>query len=102
MYPEDYEIVWSGGPLLPPRRSKPPRWWTMGNRAVGSAEDQAADPNEAKRLKESMRPKRQYNRKKHGTVYHRPVDPTGQPEAAGNGDRGQPAEPLSAHATHQE
>ena len=57
-YPEDFEIIFDGGPLLPPRRSKPPRWWTMGGHVAVTE----PDPTEATRLREATRPKRAYTR----------------------------------------
>ena len=59
-YLDHFDIVWTGTePLLPPRRSKPPRWWTMGGNIVTTE----SDPKETARAKEAIRPRRAYNRK---------------------------------------
>lgn len=68
-YTDTFDVVWSGGPLLPPRRSKPPRWWTMGG-AVAFVEH---DPKETERLRNATRTKRAYNKTgKHGRAPMQP------------------------------
>lgn len=90
---DNFDVVWSGGELLPPRRSKPPRWWTMG---AGHALNEQ-DPKEAARLKEALRPKRAYHRKQHGrvsVVQSGSATPAGQSDATGEGSGGHSPEPV--------
>ncbi len=99
-YQNHFDIVWSGGPLIPPRRSKPPRWWTMG---AGHALMES-DPKETERLKQATRPKLAYNKTgKHGRVsviQCGPVVTTGEPSTPGAGARGLGPEPVQDSPHH--
>ena len=50
LYQDEFEVVWAGGPLLPPRSSRPSRIWLLG---PPSTEDAPVTID---------RPKRAYNK----------------------------------------
>lgn len=90
-YLEHFTIVWSGAePLLPPRRSKPPRWWTMGGHTT-LVDDH--DPKEIAKLKDGMRERRAYTRR--GAAA-----PAGQPSTTGAGAGGLSPESLPNPTHH--
>ena len=72
-YPDDFEVVWDGGPLLPDRPSAPDNRWDALPKPILGGEHCAVDVAKAK---EKARPKRLYTKKAiNAPLQHRPVDP---------------------------
>ncbi len=95
-YPNDFEVVWNGGALLPDRDSSHDGRWDSLPHMIWEHEHKA---------KEVPRKKRIYNKVNHEfwktPVRHRRAHPAGETAAPGGGDPGHAAQHLPVAAPDQ-